>query len=190
MFAGNVEVTTEPSASRSGPWTLSVATALGLGVAAQHTSPNQGFGPNGGMACRCGKGTTCTSAEREAAGCKPTHTSTYRWDGAVRLHRCEVCEGFFIAHYSARICSDACAKENRREWIEEHRRPRRPSKAAQRRAALAAARCQVCGAPFKALRLTARYCSNRCRQQHHREVRARSPSQGVGDPAFDPLTAP
>jgi predicted nucleic acid-binding Zn ribbon protein len=88
--------------------------------------------------------------------------------GAVRLHRCGACPGFFIGHYSARFCSDACAAVNHRNWVAAHRRPRTPSSAAQRQEALAAATCRVCGQPFKALRLSARFCSGRCRQKHHR----------------------
>jgi hypothetical protein len=105
---------------------------------------------------------------------RSTITSVYRFDGAVRLHRCKICRGMFIAHYSAGLCSEACIKANREAWREAHRRspPRPPSKATQRRAALASARCQVCGHPFAPKRLSARFCSNRCRQKHHRGMRA------------------
>ncbi len=37
------------------------------------------------------------------------------------------------------------------------------------RAALAGAKCLICGEPFKTTRLSARFCSNRCRQRHHRQ---------------------
>jgi hypothetical protein len=116
-----------------------------------------------------------TRAERRG---KPCETFVVRQDGSVRLHRCKICRGFFVAHYSAEFCSDACATVNHQAWVEAHRRPRSPSKAALRRAALAAlaaARCQFCGAPFKALRATAHFCSNRCRQKHYRGARKATP---------------
>jgi hypothetical protein len=96
------------------------------------------------------------------------------WERALRFHSCRICHGPFIAHYSTHLCSDVCIAANRRAWLDAHRLPvpeRLPSKATQRRAALASAQCLVCGAPFPARRLSARFCSNRCRQQHHRNGR-------------------
>jgi hypothetical protein len=148
LFAGNVEVTIERPKRRSdadwreawirGPWPLSEETALALGLAERWTGTS--------------------------------YTSVSRFDGAVRLHRCKVCCGTFIAHYTAGLCSEACIRANREAWREAHRRspPRPPSKATQRRAALASARCQVCGHPFAPKRQSAKFCSNRFRQKHHR----------------------
>jgi hypothetical protein len=97
-------------------------------------------------------------------------------DRSVRLHSCPVCRNLFIAYYSTHLCSEACVKASRKAWHEAHRRPPSPpSKAAQRRDALASARCEVCGDPFKPHRLSARFCSNRCRQKHHRSARAAHP---------------
>jgi predicted nucleic acid-binding Zn ribbon protein len=94
----------------------------------------------------------------------------------VRLHDCRVCGALFIAHYTAHLCSPACVAAARAQraraaqaWREANF-PRPPSKAAQRRAALAGAKCLVCGEPFKPARLSARFCSNRCRQKHHRRT--------------------
>jgi hypothetical protein len=93
------------------------------------------------------------------------------YDRAIRLHRCKACGSLFLGHYVTRLCSDACTVANRRAWLDAHRPPPRlPSKAAQRRAALAAARCIVCDSPFTPTRLSARFCSNRCRQKHHRKA--------------------
>jgi hypothetical protein len=175
-FAGNVEVTVDRPKDgrlhRTGPWPLSETTAVGLGVATRRTEKLLGFGKDGTVTCRC-KGDApplkCTRAERQGRPCE-TVTFVLRKDEAVRLHRCKICHGFFIAHYSARICSDACTKANHQAWVEAHRRTVAASEV-QRRTALAATRCQVCGAPFKALRLSARFCSNRCRQSHHRAGR-------------------
>jgi hypothetical protein len=160
MFAGNVEVTIgRPKrwsdahwrqVRRRGPWPLSEETAMALGLAeiSTHRSSRK-WG-------------------------EFTYTSVYRFDGAVRLHCCKVCRGMFIAHYKAGLCSEACIRANQETWREAHRRspPRPPSKATQRRAALASARCQFCGHPFAPDRLSARFCSNRCRQKHHRGMRA------------------
>jgi hypothetical protein len=106
---------------------------------------------------------------------RPIGTWVVRSDAAARLHRCRICRGFFIAHHAMRLCSDTCAKVNRQAWVEAHRwPPPQPSKAAQRRNALASARCRVCGGPFQPMRLSARFCSNRCRQKHHRVARMRA----------------
>src|SRR6201989_1460143 len=127
LFAGNVEVTiVRPKrcseahwhkVRRRGPWPLSEETALALGLAERSTHRS---------CCKWGEF---------------SYTSVYRVDGAVRLPRCKVCRGMFIAHYSAGLCSEACIKANREAWREAHRRspPRPPSKATQRRAALASA---------------------------------------------------
>jgi len=99
----------------------------------------------------------------------------------LRLRQCTVCSSLFIAHYSAGICSAACAQGSREAWRAAHRPaprpPRPPSKAAQRRATLAAATCQVCGVALEPRRLTARFCSGRCRQKHYRQIvqRCRAP---------------
>jgi hypothetical protein len=104
------------------------------------------------------------------------------WGYHLRLRKCEFCGGLFIAHYSAGICGGACAKASRQAWRDAHRPPpslpRAPSKTAQRRAALAAATCQVCATPLEPKRLTARFCSGRCRQKHYRGVveRCRAPA--------------
>jgi hypothetical protein len=50
--------------------------------------------------------------------------------------------------------------------------PRPPSKAAQRRTALAATQCSICRSPFTPQRLSARFCSDACRQKHDRRRRA------------------
>src|ERR1700760_1490970 len=159
LFAGNVEVTIGrpkrwsealwDGVRRRGPWPLSEETALALGLAERSTHRS---------CCEWGEF---------------SYTSVYRSDGAVRLHRCKVCRGMFIAHYKAGLCSEACVRANREAWREAHRRPPRPpSKAAQRRDALASVQCQVCGQPFAPERLSAKFCSNRCRQKHHRGMRA------------------
>jgi hypothetical protein len=96
------------------------------------------------------------------------------WERSLRLHCCRICRGPFIGHYTVHLCSDACIAANRQAWLDAHRLPalaRPASKAAQRRAALASARCSVCDRPFVPKRLSARFCSNRCRQQHHRDER-------------------
>jgi hypothetical protein len=37
--------------------------------------------------------------------------------GVVRLHRCRICPAFFVGHYWARFCSDACAAVNHHGWV-------------------------------------------------------------------------
>jgi endogenous inhibitor of DNA gyrase (YacG/DUF329 family) len=95
----------------------------------------------------------------------------YEWCWDLRLRKCRICHGLFIAHYSAILCSEQCAQINQQAWHKAHRRPSSPpSKAAERRAAIAEATCQECGTPIQAKRLTARFCSGRCRQKHHRKA--------------------
>jgi hypothetical protein len=99
----------------------------------------------------------------------------YEWCWDLRLRKCRICHGPFIAHYSTILCSDQCTQINQQMWREAHRRPPSsspPSKAATRRTALAEAICQGCGTPIQAKRLTARFCSGRCRQKHHRNASA------------------
>lgn len=98
----------------------------------------------------------------------------YCW--SVRLHDCRACHAPFIAHYAAHLCSPACvAAELAKRRAEESaywaaRRALMPiPKTVQRRAALAQATCDACGIPFQAKRLTARFCSDRCRRRRHRE---------------------
>jgi predicted nucleic acid-binding Zn ribbon protein len=113
---------------------------------------------------------------------KPLNTETKialgldEYCNTVRLHDCRVCGALFIAHYTAHLCSPACVTAARAQraraahaWREANF-PRPPSKAAHRRATLAGAKCLVCGEPFKPARLSARFCSNRCRQKHHRQT--------------------
>jgi hypothetical protein len=97
----------------------------------------------------------------------------YEWCWNLRLRKCRICHGLFIAHYSTILCGDQCVQINQQLWREAHRQPPSsspPSKAAQRRMALAEATCQECGTPIQAKRLTARFCSGRCRQKHHRNT--------------------
>jgi hypothetical protein len=151
-FVGNVPVIL-PSDDRwsrkpRGPWKLHEETAIGLGLAEQITT-SVTFG---------------------------TITEPITWvsrsDKAVRLHLCTICRSLFIAYYSTHQCSEACVRASRKAWHEAHRRPSSslPSKAAARRTALAEATCQACGTPIAAKRLTARFCSGRCRQKHHRNA--------------------
>jgi hypothetical protein len=91
----------------------------------------------------------------------------HEWAVGLRLHCCRVCRADFIATYTAQLCSPACVAANHRA---RGKALRLPSKAASRRAALATATCQVCGEPFSAKRLSARFCSIRCRVKHHRSV--------------------
>ena len=99
----------------------------------------------------------------------------YCW--TARLHDCRACGALFIAHYTAHLCSGCLTTERakrtaaERAWREAYRAARPTPKAALRRAALARAVCEVCNVPLHAQRLTARFCSNRCRQQHHRTAR-------------------
>jgi hypothetical protein len=86
---------------------------------------------------------------------------------SARLHRCRVCRGLFIGHYSARLCSDVCAETNHRMWVEGRGWPPKILTPEQG----LAVRCQVCGRAFPAQRLSARFCSNRCRQKHYRDLR-------------------
>jgi hypothetical protein len=92
----------------------------------------------------------------------------HQWAYDLRLHCCRICGADFIATYTAHLCSPTCVAANHRAWVEAHRIPPPPSKAANRRAALAAATCQICGEPLLAKRLSARFCSGRCRVKHHR----------------------
>ncbi len=86
---------------------------------------------------------------------------------SARLHHCRVCRGLFIGHHSARLCSDACAETNYRMWVEARGWPPKALKPGKR----LAVRCQVCSRAFPAERLSARFCSNRCRQKHYRDAR-------------------
>jgi hypothetical protein len=86
---------------------------------------------------------------------------------SARLHHCRVCRGLFIGHYSARLCSDVCAETNYRRWVEGGGWPPKILETEQR----LAVRCQACDRAFPAQRLSARFCSNRCRQKHYRDVR-------------------
>jgi hypothetical protein len=94
----------------------------------------------------------------------------HAWAIDLRLHRCRICRADFIATYTAQLCSPTCVAANRRAWVEAHRLTPPPSKAASRRAALAATTCQACGERFLAKRLSARFCSGRCRVKHHRST--------------------
>lgn len=81
-------------------------------------------------------------------------TLGYEWCSDLRVRKCRICHGLFIAHYSTILCSDQCAQINQQIWRETHRPPPRPpSKAAKRRAAIAEATCLECGTPIQAKRL-------------------------------------
>lgn len=91
----------------------------------------------------------------------------------ARLHFCSQCQAPYIGHCSTRLCSDECVQSNRAAWFEAHRQPkiqRPPSRAEQRRAKLAKARCLCCDASIQPTRLTAQFCSGACRQKHHRRT--------------------
>jgi hypothetical protein len=172
LFAGNTEVTIEPDQKRQPPWKLTKETALGIGLADSEVITVIGWDPDGTASCECRNKwrATCTRSERQGKSCEKK-TCIIRNDYWVRLHFCRLCNGPFIAHYSMKHCSETCARENQKAWHEARRLPPRPpSKAAQRRAALAGATCLVCGEPFKPARLSARFCSNGCRQKHHRQT--------------------
>jgi hypothetical protein len=172
-FVGNVEVTIEKPKDWPcpPPWALSQETALGLGLATSET-----YARHGEQSCGCKPGwrATCTEGERQGKPCE-TRTSIWRHDRKIRLHGCRMCRGLYIGHYTTHLCSEACIAANAVAWREAHRYPaihRPPSKAAQRREALASARCQTCGEPFTPQRVSAKFCSNRCRQANHRIGRA------------------
>jgi hypothetical protein len=172
MFVDNIMVTIDPKQKHSPPpWRLSEDTALALGLAEQGWWRVPGFGDDGIASCRCVPGRHCTEAVRLGRNCRKP-PPVFRNDGSVRLHVCLVCCEPFIAHHATRVCSGACAKRSAAAWREAHRTPRKASKAAQRRKALASVRCKVCDVPFRPMRLSARFCSDACRQKAHRGVRS------------------
>ena len=87
-----------------------------------------------------------------------------------RLRICRVCDDPFVCYSTRLFCSDECSAANRRAWLARHRpsEPPQLSKFAKRMMALANAKCATCGEPFTPKRLAAKFCSGRCRQEHHR----------------------
>jgi hypothetical protein len=158
-FIGAIEIKTVPERPRL----LTDETALALGWAEKHED------------------------SRRVHGRIITKTVVRRYDLRLRLHSCRLCRAPFIAHYAAHFCSEACVDQQRQAWFESYRLPRRPRQLSKieryrmlyaRR--LAQLRCQHCKQPLQAQRLTARFCSKRCRRQHRCAVRA---GQGVSPPA-------
>jgi hypothetical protein len=111
-----------------GPWPLSEDTALGLGLAMVKTFTVIGWDKDGTARCDCKEGRwtppICMRAERQGKPCE-TRTGVVREDRYIRLRRCQACRGFFVGHYSMRLCSDACIDANHRAWLDAHRPPAR-----------------------------------------------------------------
>jgi predicted nucleic acid-binding Zn ribbon protein len=86
--------------------------------------------------------------------------------GALRLLRCVQCDGLFVGHHAATLCSDECQRS--RLAAKRRFRPSRISRTVRRRQARQALTCVVCGAPLDAERSNRKCCSDRCRQRRHR----------------------
>jgi endogenous inhibitor of DNA gyrase (YacG/DUF329 family) len=85
----------------------------------------------------------------------------------ARLHRCARCGAPFLAHPSARGCSEECRTAFRRE-SQRKQIAKRTIKRVERRAALKV-ECRQCGKPVDApSRSTRAFCSNACRQAAYR----------------------
>jgi hypothetical protein len=84
----------------------------------------------------------------------------------VRLHRCAVCQAWFLAHCRAKACSDACKKVRATAALKRFRRRERKNRERP------SANCKVCGEPFEPQRSTRLYCSDACQQKAYRERKA------------------
>jgi predicted nucleic acid-binding Zn ribbon protein len=81
----------------------------------------------------------------------------------ARLHRCAVCQAWFIAHWRTKVCSDTCNKVAAAASLKRFRSRERKNRERP------TANCKVCGKPFEPQRTTRLYCSDACQQKAYRE---------------------
>jgi hypothetical protein len=113
-----------------------------------------------------------TKAAAEGAN-RPVALSPSAW-----LHRCARCWAPFIDVSEARLCSDQCRAQAKRESVR-----RASAKRSQRRAKEHAERtvtCRQCGKAVGASRSTRHYCTPACRVAWHR---ARAERAALAEPS-------
>ena len=110
------------------------------------------------------------NAERQAAGVNmPVALVSSIW-----LHRCRRCNVPFIGPSEARLCSDQCRAEAKRNAVRKSK-AKRAGRHESRNATGRRFVCRQCGKRTGAARSTKQYCSMRCRVAAHRRVPAQPP---------------
>ena len=92
------------------------------------------------------------------------------WKGGRAPRHCMQCGREFLPRMAAEFCMN-CQRERDAKRRKEYQRKRREIRKAEARGeAWQFTVCDQCGEVFERQRVTARFCSARCRVAHHREV--------------------